>query len=85
MLEGALLDKTVDTWMTGYKADFFDSVSSGDFFQGNDKDINGLITPIINENNDQIKAAELRIDTGALDLDRISRIRQVNQKPYLNI
>lgn len=27
----------------------------------------------------------MRIDTGALDLSRISKVRQINEKPYLNI
>lgn len=27
----------------------------------------------------------MRIDTGALNIDRITRVRQINEKPYLNI
>jgi hypothetical protein len=27
----------------------------------------------------------MRLDTGALDINKVSRIRQINEKPYLNI
>lgn len=27
----------------------------------------------------------MRLDTGALDIGRVSRIRQINEKPFLNI
>ncbi len=34
---------------------------------------------------DTVANAEIRLDTGALAIDRVSRIRQMNQKPFLNI
>lgn len=85
LMQDITLNIPVDTWLTGYKAPFFDQVASGDFFQGNDKDLISKISPLNNEFNDDIQNSEMRIDTGTLDQSRICRIRQINEKPYLNI
>lgn len=55
LLQGATLETSIDTWLSGYKASFFDQIASGDFFQGNDKDLINKITPINNEFNDEVQ------------------------------
>jgi len=82
---GATSEKSINEWLMGYEETFFHEISQGNFYQGNDKDLINKINPVFNLNTQQVADAELRMDTGALNLDRIARIRQINQRPYLNI
>lgn len=66
LLGGLTTTKPIQTWFDGYDADFFDMISDGDFYQGNDKDLIKKINPISNLATPQVKNAEIRIDTGAL-------------------
>eukprot|EP00347_Sterkiella_histriomuscorum_P017232 403350176 len=85
LLGSPIIEKSANDWIKGYKADFINVVTAGDFFQGNDKDLTPQITPLMNEFNPSVTNQEMRIDTGALEQERISRVRQINLKPYLNI
>jgi len=75
LLGGLTTSNSINSWLNGYQADFFDEIMEGDFYQGNDKDLIKKITPIINLNNNEITNSEIRIDTGAMDQERICRVR----------
>jgi hypothetical protein len=46
-LGGLAFTGSIDTWLSGYSADY-SIVSDGDFFQGNDKDLISQVTPLFN-------------------------------------
>lgn len=65
---GFTSEMTVAQWLSQYDADFFDIVTQGDFFEGNDKDLIKTICPILNNATDAVMNAELRIDTGSINV-----------------
>jgi hypothetical protein len=84
LLGGLTSEMTVNQWISSYDADFFDIISQGDFFLGNDKDLIKTITPILNNNSESIKNAEMRIHTGSGSVDKVAKVLQINEKPYIN-
>ena len=54
LLGSPIIEKSANDWIKGYKADFIDAVTAGDFFQGNDKDLTPQITPLMNEFNPSV-------------------------------
>lgn len=71
--------------MGSYTSTSFDIMKDGDFNLGNDKDLVSTIYPINNELSSSIQNQELRIETGSIDVSKVARIRQINQKPYINV
>jgi len=65
LMGGLTSTMTVTEWMNGFETDFYDTVMEGDFYIGNDKDLETFVAPFINLNVTQIGDAELRIDTGS--------------------
>jgi hypothetical protein len=68
LMGGYRTTNTIDSWLNGYTADFYDIVTQGNFYQGNDKDLINTITPLINLDNPEIKNAAVKINTGANDV-----------------
>ncbi len=51
LLGGLTSTMTADMWLAGFDAEFFDIVSQGDFFSGNDYDLIKNVTPMDNPND----------------------------------
>ena len=85
MLGGFTVTKDQNEWLHGYESDIFKKFTEGDFFTGADKDLDNKITPVFNYDKDFIKNTLMKMNTGALDIDKVARIVQVNDEPYLNI
>jgi hypothetical protein len=58
LLGGIVSSMTADKWLAGFDADFFDIVSQGDFYAGNDYDLIKKVTPLDNTNVEAIFNAE---------------------------
>lgn len=43
---GSTDEKSLIEWLMGYKANFFDEIAAGNFYQGNDKDLINQINPV---------------------------------------
>lgn len=52
LLSGFTAENSVNEWLNGYTADFFDEVADGNFYQGNDKDLIKKINAIFNYDTD---------------------------------
>jgi hypothetical protein len=48
ILGGLVLTKDARSWFYGSSSPIFDTVSQGDFYAGNVKDLNNFVTPIFN-------------------------------------
>jgi hypothetical protein len=54
ILGGLTLTKDAQSWIYGSTSPIFDTISSGDFYKGNVKDLNNYVTPIFNFKSDKV-------------------------------
>jgi hypothetical protein len=55
LLNGLTVENSIYEWLYGFDADFFDEISAGNFYQGNDKDLVKKITPVFNFLTEQVQ------------------------------
>lgn len=84
ILGGLTQTKDAQSWIYGSASSIFDTVSSGDFYKGNVKDLNNFVTPIFNFKTDKVQNSLMWINSGASDPYQVGEVQQLNNKPYLN-
>lgn len=84
-LGGYLTTKPSSEWLSTMTTPQTQYMMMGDFLDGADYDLISSVYPIINTQNDpRIRNAEIRVDAGFTDINKMARVRFANLEPYLN-
>ena len=78
MLGGAFSTQAMGDWLNGKTYPYMDIMQSGDFYTGVDKDLVNQVTPILNTLSDNLEQTLVSMDTGSIDSQKVTRIRQIN-------
>lgn len=71
-------------WTNGLETTEYERFTSGDYYSGAWKDLQGFVSPVFREKYPELTASLVNIHTGSRDADASTQMRLVNANPFAN-
>jgi len=67
VMNGLTVSLPSSKWFYGYQSNIFNFVSQGDFYQGNDKDLDNNINTVFNTATNKVVDSIIKVNSGSSD------------------